>query len=98
MEEQKTAEVFRHMVEQEAIEEKQEEEQEEIKNILVIVNQRPVSMNGKKDYCFVDVFDYINFDRTRAQGSQIVTLINGRNAQFTEPLKTGDRIEVFWKD
>ncbi len=100
VEEPKMAEVFRHMVEQEAIEEKMEEriEEEQNRSILVIVNQKPVSMNGKKDYCFVDVFDYINFDRTRTQGSQIVTLINGRQAQFTESLKTGDRIEVFWKD
>ncbi len=100
-EKQETAEVFRHMVEQEALEEKTEEkivEQDTNRNIMVIVNQRPVSMKGKKEYCFVDIFDYINFDTTRAQGSKIVTLINGRDAQYMEPLKTGDKIEVFWKD
>lgn len=90
---EETADVFRHMVEQEAKEEKTEEE----RSIIVVVNQKPVSMKGKSDYYFVDVFDYINFDRTRAQGSQIVTTINGRDAQFMEPINTGDRIEVFWK-
>ena len=44
-----------------------------------------------------DIFDYIDFDTSKMQGSGIATIINGHEAQYTEALKTGDKIEVFWK-
>lgn len=67
------------------------------KTITIIVNNRPVMLNGKTDYMFVDIFDYIDFDTSKMQGSGIATIINGHEAQYTEALKTGDKIEVFWK-
>ena len=73
------------------------EEENENKRVLVIVNQKPVSLEGKKNYMFVDIFDYINFDTSKMQGSGIVTLVNGQNAQYTQELKNGDKIEVYWK-
>lgn len=66
--------------------------------LYVIVNGKVVSMTGKEDYIYVDVFDFIQFDLSRPQGKSVETLINGRKAQYTEPLSNGDRLEIFWKD
>lgn len=67
------------------------------KKIIVIVNQKPVVMRGKQSYMFVDIFDYIDFDTSRMQGSGIATLVNGKDAQYTQELYNGDKIEVYWK-
>jgi hypothetical protein len=63
----------------------------------VVVNQRPVLLTGKEKYVYVDVFEYIDFDLNSAKGRQIITQINGRAAQFMEPLNSGDIIEIYWK-
>ena len=67
--------------------------------LTVIVNQSPITMQGKASYVFVDVFDYIDFDlgSSASAGRSIVTNLNGRPAQFMEPLKEGDVIEIYWK-
>lgn len=67
------------------------------KKIIVIVNQKPIVMRGKESYMFVDIFDYIDFDTRRMQGSGIATLVNGKDAQYTQELYNGDKIEVYWK-
>lgn len=68
---------------------------EETATVNVIVNGDTVIMNGKKEYIVVDIFDYIDFDLTVPKGNINLTL-NGENAQYTEILKNGDIIEVFW--
>lgn len=65
--------------------------------ITVFVNKLPVKLSGKKDYIFVDVFDYIDFDLSKPHGSAVVTMINGRNAMYAEPLSAGDVLEIYWK-
>lgn len=64
----------------------------------VIVNDQLVTLKGKQDYIYVDVFEFIQFDLSKPQGKSVETLINGRKAQYTEPLHNGDRLEIFWKD
>ncbi len=66
--------------------------------IQVMVNGAPVRLEGKSGYIFVDVFDYINFDLSVPQGSGIATELNGRNAQYMEPIRSGDVIKIYWKD
>uniref|UniRef100_UPI0040563A75 cell division protein FtsA n=1 Tax=Agathobacter sp. TaxID=2021311 RepID=UPI0040563A75 len=66
--------------------------------ILVYVNKEPVVLTGKDTYIFVDIFDFISFDLNAGNGRAIETLINGRKAQFTELLFSGDKIELFWKE
>lgn len=85
-----TVNVFKEMIKDAA-------KEEENKRLVVIVNQKPVALEGKKHYMFVDIFDYINFDTSKMQGSGIVTMINGVDANYTQELKNGDKIEVFWK-
>lgn len=68
--------------------------------LTVIVNHSPITMRGKAQYVFVDVFDYIDFDLGSAAsaGRSIVTNLNGRPAQYMEPLSEGDVIEIYWKN
>lgn len=66
--------------------------------VTVIVNGDPVTLTGKTEYIYVDVFDRINFDLSKPQGKMVETLINGRKAQYIEPLHEGDELEIFWKD
>ena len=98
--ETETVHVFKNMKENVAKEEKQEEQKEaadEFKKIIVIVNQKPIVMRGKEKYTFVDIFDYINFDTSKMRGAGIATLVNGKDAQYTQELYNGDKIEVYWK-
>lgn len=66
-------------------------------DLLVIVNKKPVFLKGKDKYMFVDIFDYIDFDTSKMKGSGIATLVNGENAQYTQQLHSGDKIEVYWR-
>ena len=63
----------------------------------VIINQKPVTLTGKTEYVFVDVFDFIEFDLKASGGRSIVTLLNGVNADYMARLKQGDRIDIYWK-
>ena len=65
--------------------------------INVMVNGSPVRLVGKKNYVFVDVFEYIDFDLSKPEGSGIVTNLNGRGAQYMESIKNGDMIEIYWQ-
>lgn len=65
--------------------------------MTVIVNGRPVKLAGKNTYVFVDVFSFIDFDLKASAGRAIVTNLNGRSAEYMEPLKDGDVIEIYWK-
>lgn len=64
--------------------------------IIVRCNNRAVEIPDKKGgTVFIDIFDYIDFDRSKVQG-KLVLLLNGRKANYTDPIKTGDEIEVYW--
>ena len=75
-----------------------EEEPQIPVTIGVSVNGRPVMLSGKPSYVFVDVFDHIEFDLSKPQGKGIVTKLNGKDAQYMEPLTSGDLIEIYWKE
>lgn len=66
-------------------------------SIIVTVNGEQIKLTGKKSYVFVDVFEYIDFDLSKPQGSGIVTNLNGREAQYMESIRSGDVIEIYWK-
>ncbi len=63
-----------------------------------------VTVNGKitrlkesaSQHIFVDIFNYIDFDLSKPQGN-IVLKLNGRPAAFTDRIKQGDNIEIYWK-
>lgn len=66
-------------------------------SIFVTVNGAAVHMSGKKEYVYVDVFQYIDFDLSKPKGSGIVTHLNGRDAQYLETIHNGDVINIYWK-
>lgn len=65
--------------------------------VTVIVNGTPATLTGKVNYVFVDVFSFIEFDLSKPAGRNIVTRLNGRNAEYMEPLKEGDVLEIYWE-
>ncbi len=66
-------------------------------SIYVTVNGDMVHLTGKMSYVFVDVFEHIDFDLSKPQGSGIVTKLNGRDAQYMEEIRSGDMIEIYWR-
>lgn len=78
--------------------EAEQEDNYEDQGIVVFVNGEPVPLSGKDEYIFVDIFDRITFDLNSGRGRAIATLVNGREAQFTEKLHHGDKVELYWKE
>ena len=66
--------------------------------IIVFVNGEAVTLSGKDQYIFVDIFERITFDLTESKGRAIATLVNGEEAQFTEVLSHGDKGDLYWKE
>ena len=64
----------------------------------ISVNGETITMKDKKEYIFVDIFDYILFDLSQSRGRMLVTRVNGEDAQYTQRLHTGDKIEIYWKE
>lgn len=67
-------------------------------SIGVLVNSKPIVLKGKSSYVFVDIFDYIDFDRSTVQGKTLITNVNGKKAEYMEPLYDGAVIEVYWQE
>ena len=80
------------------IQEDIQEEDSSENTVTVIVNGEPVELSGKDTYIFVDIFTHISFDLQAGKGRAIATVINGRDAQFSEELHEGDQIELYWKE
>ena len=80
------------------IQEDIQEEDSSENTITVIVNGEPVELSGKDTYIFVDIFTHISFDLQAGKGRAIATVINGRDARFSEELHEGDQIELYWKE
>lgn len=80
------------------IQEEIQDEDSSKNTITVIVNGEPVELSGKDTYIFVDIFTHIPFDLQAGKGRAIATVINGRDAQFSEELHEGDQIELYWKE
>ena len=66
--------------------------------LSITANGKPLTLTGKDSYVFVDVFDRLNFDLNKSNGRKIITLLNGKNAMYLEPLKNGDVIDIRWED
>lgn len=74
------------------------EVKQEIHNIGVLVNGKPITLSGKKNYVFVDVLDYIEFDTRTVKGSDLITLINDKKAGYMDPIHHGDQIKIYWEN
>lgn len=84
----------------------------EVEGVTFLKNERKVKgdeviedgddiriLNRGHEPILTDVFKYISFEPTPARASsRLVILVNGEEAQFTTPLKNGDKIRIFWRD
>ncbi len=64
--------------------------------ISVNINGANVTLTGKEEYIFVDIFNYIDFDTNAGGGRPIITEINGVNCSYTQQLHMGDTIKIAW--
>lgn len=80
----------------EALEERVSERTTSHGPIQVSVNGSPVVIpHMGKEIVFVDVFNHIDFDITKAKGILVLKL-NGERARYTDALSSGDIIEINW--
>ncbi|NMM63161.1 cell division protein FtsA [Clostridium sp. P21] len=62
----------------------------------VVVNGKNIYLKGKKEYVFIDIFNYIDFDLTIPKG-KIYLRLNQKDAGYYDNLSGGDIIEVGWE-
>ncbi|MGF7056715.1 cell division protein FtsA [Brassicibacter mesophilus] len=66
-------------------------------NITLFINGKEVNINhNKESFIFVDVFEYIDFDLSKPQGS-LTLKVNGERAEYIQDIKDGDNIEIYWE-
>ena len=80
---------------EDVIKEPQEEVPQE--KIYVIANNQTVGLPKKASgYIFASIFDYIDFDLSKPQGT-VQLIRNGEPAALTDILQDGDILEIYWK-
>ena len=79
-------------------EEKDESRNAAGKEMNVSANGQLITLAGKENYVFVDIFDHIDFNLQESNGRGIVTLLNSKPADYMEDLKDGDVIEIYWNE
>lgn len=70
---------------------------DEIIDLPIIINGKPILLKGKASYVFVDIFDFYEFDLTHVGGSELVMTIDGKDAGHFTPLYAGADIKLYWK-
>ncbi len=66
-------------------------------DVVISVNGRTVILDDdRSQYIFVDIFNHVDFDLTKPQGT-IVLKLNGQQAAFTDVIRPGDTVEIYWK-
>lgn len=70
--------------------------EEQCEVIKLNVNGDSIVLPAEKTYMFANIFDYINFDLGKPEGSVQLTL-NGKRASVTDLLKDGDTLEIYWE-
>ncbi|NLK87024.1 MAG: cell division protein FtsA [Clostridiaceae bacterium] len=63
---------------------------------VITVNGKATRLKNGSQHIFVDVFNYIEFDLSKPQGT-IALKLNGKPAAFTDRIKHGDNVEIYWK-
>ena len=68
-------------------------------SMKILLNGKETILPEKSDsspHLFLEVFNLINIDLSRKQGTLIMT-INGGNAQYTSKLSENDDVKIFWQ-
>ncbi|HHU90374.1 MAG TPA: cell division protein FtsA [Clostridiaceae bacterium] len=70
----------------------------EKKGIIVFVNEKSINLPPKNtDYLFIDLFNFIDFDLTMPKGILMLKL-NENDANYTDKIRSGDRIKIYWQE
>ncbi len=65
---------------------------------MLTVNGKAINLPPKSThYMFIDIFNHIDFDLTSPKGV-IVLKLNGKEASYTDIIKSGDLIDIYWKE
>ena len=83
-------------VDEVVIDEVKESEKITYEEIALKVNTQTVILTGKDKYIFIDIFNYIQFDRTRTKGLLVLKL-NDKPAGYYDELKDGDVVDISWE-
>ena len=72
------------------------EEEPRDRVITVMVNGKGLDLPFREEpYIFVDLFSYMDFDVEKSKG-RIELAINGKKAGYTDIIREGDSIEIYW--
>lgn len=63
--------------------------------ITITYNEEPLSLPGDTALVFVNLFDYVDFDRTKVKGALFMRH-NGAAISYTRPVNDGDDIIIKW--
>ncbi len=74
---------------------KENQEPDSGMGIQLSVNGQHVLLSGKDQFKFIDIFDYIDFDRTSAKGT-LITKINNNRCSYMDKVDEGDQLEIYW--
>ncbi len=74
--------------------------EEQTLEIMVTVNDTEIKLSGKKEYIFVDIYNYYEFDTSseNSRGKKVITKKNGEICSFADVLHHGDKIELYWEE
>ncbi len=64
--------------------------------VNVVVNGKRITLKGKDNYVFVDIFNYIEFNLSISKGKLFLRL-NDKDAGYYDKLSEGDIIEIGWE-
>jgi len=65
-------------------------------SIIIKFNGQEVILSEKKEYIFVDIFNYVDFNLMIPKG-KLILLLNGKSAGYYDKICTGDEVEVYWE-
>lgn len=67
-------------------------------DMKVVVNGTAITLTGKRNYVFVDIFDKYEFDLKNIKGTKLVQTIDGKDAEHFSPLHNEAVVEIYWKE
>lgn len=68
-----------------------------VHDLMIYVNERPVTLKGKKSYLLADVLEVVPFDLSEANGREAIVRVNDIATTFMQGLAQGDRVLLYWK-
>jgi hypothetical protein len=69
---------------------------DELLDMPVTINGKKVTLKGKKEYIFVDIYNVIDFDPSESNGRSLITMINGQKCGYSDTLQENDEVEIRW--